>query len=49
MLNVKLNVFCQKKFKALTNFNVSFLKKGFIFFFHDKKQWWYISLKTFIL
>ena len=50
MLNVKLNVFCQKKIKALTNFDIAFLKKVFNFFFHEKKQErWYISLKTFIL
>ena len=50
MLNVKLNIFYQK-IKALTNFDIAFLKKGFnFFFFHDKKQErWYISLKTFIL
>ena len=33
MLNVKLNVFCQKKIKAFTNFDISFLKKAFTFFF----------------
>ena len=32
------------------NFDVTFLKKGFKFFFDDKKQeQWYIILKTFIL
>ena len=50
MLNVKLNVFCQKIIKALTNLDIAFLKKEFKFFFHDKKpEGWYISLKTFIL
>ena len=40
----------KKKIKALTNFDIAFLKKVFNFFFHEKKQErWYISLKTFIL
>ena len=37
MLNVKLNVFCQKKIKALTNFDIAFLKKVFNFFFSRKE------------
>ena len=37
MLNVKLNVFCKKKIKALTNFDIAFLKKVFNFFFSRKE------------
>ena len=37
MLNVKLNIFYQK-IKALTNFDIAFLKKGFNFFFFTIKN-----------